>query len=441
MPRRILDRLNLRLGRWLPEQRLFVKSDSTTRLVRLRPLTQAGVLAIGTGLFAWSIVAASLIFIEWVSSGGSSQNEQVAEAAFEKRLDALSRERDARADEALAAQNRFRTALEQVSRMQSMLLASEQRTRELETGIGVIRSTLRRTMNERDSARTELARFEGTGTGTGATGATRAARAEDMAKTIDMLTAALGTTAQERDTATADAKAAQLQATRITLQKRLMEERNNQIFTTLEGAVETSMMPLEKVFKQAGMNPDDVLAKIRKGYSGTGGPLTPSSFSSKGVADIDADTARAEGILGKLDEMNMYRIAVARLPFAIPVKSRFRISSPFGMRWGQMHEGVDMAAPTGTPIYAPADGTVIFAGWERGYGNLIKIRHDFGITTRYGHLSKIRVKVGEKVSQGERIADMGSTGHSTGPHLHYEIRTGGKAIDPMTFIKAGKNVF
>jgi len=100
-----------------------------------------------------------------------------------------------------------------------------------------------------------------------------------------------------------------------------------------------------------------------------------------------------------------------------------------------------MAAPTGTPVYAPADGVVIAAEWERGYGNLIKIRHEFGITTRYGHLSKIRVKVGQKVSQGERIADMGSTGHSTGPHLHYEIRISGKAINPMTFIKAGKNVF
>ena len=201
------------------------------------------------------------------------------------------------------------------------------------------------------------------------------------------------------------------------------------------------MAPLDKVFKQAGMDPDHVLAEIKKGYSGTGGPLMPVSLSTKGSADLGGDTARAEGILRQLDDMNMYRIAVDKLPFAMPVKANFRFSSPFGMRWGKMHEGVDMAAPTGTKIYAPADGVVIAAEWERGYGNIVKIRHDFGITTRYGHLSKILVKKGQKVSQGELIADMGSTGHSTGPHLHYEIRISGKPINPMTFIKAGKNVF
>ncbi|KEP69325.1 peptidase M23 [Thioclava dalianensis] len=438
MHRRILDRLNSRLERVLPEQRLFMKSNTETRFVRLRPLTQASVLAIGAGLFGWSMVATSMLFIDGISSGGAAQNERIAKAAFERRLDALSKERDVRAAEALAAQDRFQTAMAQVSQMQSALLASEERKRELETGIGVIQSTLRRTMDERDAARTKLAKAEGVDT---PNGATQAARNEDMAKTVDFLTAALGQTAQQRDDADSDAKSAQLEVDRIAMQKRLMEERNDQIFTTLEGAVKISMAPLDKVFKQAGMDPDHVLAEIKKGYSGTGGPLMPVSLSTKGTADLGGDTARAEGILRQLDDMNMYRIAVDKLPFAMPVKANFRFSSPFGMRWGKMHEGVDMAAPIGTKIYAPADGVVIAAEWERGYGNIVKIRHDFGITTRYGHLSKILVKKGQKVSQGELIADMGSTGHSTGPHLHYEIRISGKPINPMTFIKAGKNVF
>ncbi|AQS47910.1 MULTISPECIES: M23 family metallopeptidase [Thioclava] len=438
MPRRILDRLNTRLERILPEQRLFLKSDSATRFVRLRPLTQASVLAIGAGVFVWSMVATSMLFIDGISSGGAAQNDKVAKIAFERRLDALSQERDARAAEALAAQDRFQTALEQVSKMQSALLASEERKRELETGIGVIQATLRRTMEERDNARLALAKAEGKGPDAGPT---PAARAEDMAKTVDMLTSALGETAKERDTANADAKTAQLQMDKIALQKRLLEQRNDEIFTTLEGAVKISMEPLDKVFKQAGMDPDHVLKEIKRGYSGTGGPLSPISLSTKGTADLDGDTARAENILRKLDEMNMYRIAVDKLPLSMPVKAHFRFSSPFGWRWGRMHEGVDMAAPIGTKVYAPADGVVIAAEHERGYGNIIKIRHDFGITTRYGHLNKFHVKVGQKVSQGEWIADMGNTGHSTGPHLHYEVRLGGKPINPMTFIKAGKNVF
>ncbi len=139
--------------------------------------------------------------------------------------------------------------------------------------------------------------------------------------------------------------------------------------------------------------------------------------------------------------MNRYRIAADKLPLDMPVKSAFRYTSGFGQRWGRAHQGVDLAAPVGTPIVAPGEGVVTFAGWQRGYGNLIKIEHALGTETRYGHLSKIRVKVGQKVSRGALIGDMGNTGRSTGPHLHYEVRVNGAAVNPMKFIKAAQNVF
>ena len=100
-----------------------------------------------------------------------------------------------------------------------------------------------------------------------------------------------------------------------------------------------------------------------------------------------------------------------------------------------------MAGDYGAPIYTTADGVVTYAGWENGYGRLVKVQHAFGIETRYGHMSQIRVEVGQKVSRGDRIGDMGNSGRSTGTHLHYEIRIGGSAINPMTFIKAATNVF
>ena len=84
---------------------------------------------------------------------------------------------------------------------------------------------------------------------------------------------------------------------------------------------------------------------------------------------------------------------------------------------------------------------MVFAGWQRGYGNVIKIQHAMGTETRYGHLSKIGVRVGQKVSRNSLIGDMGNTGRSTGPHLHYEVRVDGKAVNPMSFIKAAQNVF
>ncbi|OCX66086.1 peptidase M23 [Thioclava sp. SK-1] len=438
MPRRLIDRANTALERFLPEQRLFLKSDNSTRFVRLRPLTQASVLATAGLLFSWSMISTSLLFFDSISSGSSAQQAELSQDAFERRLESLSQERDTRAEEAIDAQERFQLALEQVSQMQSKLLTSEEHRRELETGIHVIQTTLRRVMDERDLARATASDLQATSSD-GATG--NVARSEDLSQTMDMLAAALNTTAQERDAATQIAQDAQLDADRIALEKQLLEERNNEIFSTLEDAVTVSMTPLDKMFKSAGMNPDNILAQVRKGYSGTGGPLTAIALSTKSMADLSEDDRRAANILQKLDQMNMYRIAVDKLPFAMPVTSQFRYSSPFGYRWGRLHAGMDMAAPVGTPILAPADGVVTAAEWENGYGQVIKIQHEFGVSTVYGHLSKIRVKKGQKVSQGDRIGDMGNTGRSTGPHLHYEIRVGGKPINPMTFIKAAKNVF
>ena len=194
------------------------------------------------------------------------------------------------------------------------------------------------------------------------------------------------------------------------------------------------------------MDPDELLRSVREGYGGQGGPLSPIVLSTAGQPPFPEE-GRANAILEGLDRMNMYRIAAEKVPFAMPVKDSFRWTSGFGNRqdptgWGtRMHEGADMAGAYGTAIYATADGVIEFAGWQSGYGRLIRIRHAYGIQTRYAHLAQIRVEVGQRVSRGERIGDMGNSGRSTGTHLHYEIRLGGRAVNPMTFIKAANNVF
>ena len=162
---------------------------------------------------------------------------------------------------------------------------------------------------------------------------------------------------------------------------------------------------------------------------------------------LSADEIRANAILENLDRMNLYKIAAYQLPFAMPVKDSFRWTSGFGYRrdpkgaGNRMHEGTDMAGAYGTPVYSTADGSVTFAGWHAGYGRHIKIQHANGIMTTYSHLSQIRVEVGQRVSRGDRIGDMGNSGRSTGTHLHYEVRIGGSPVNPMTFIKAANNVF
>jgi murein DD-endopeptidase MepM/ murein hydrolase activator NlpD len=110
------------------------------------------------------------------------------------------------------------------------------------------------------------------------------------------------------------------------------------------------------------------------------------------------------------------------------------VTSPFGWRWGRLHEGIDIGVPAGTPIRAAAAGTVIYAGWLGGYGNLVVIDHGGGLATAYGHQSSIAAGSGAYVSQGQVIGYVGSTGHSTGPHLHFEVRVNGVPVDPLGYL-------
>ena len=442
MRTRFAIKIHSALERFFPERRVFLKSDTDTRFIRLRPVTQLFVFT-GASLFvAWSIVATAVILMDSIGSGNFREQAKRDQRTYQARLSDLSAQRNGRAEEAVAAQERFNAALKQISVMQSELLQSETRRRELETGIEVIQSTLRDTMKDREAARTQLAELEGAAAGEG--NATRAANGSSAP--ISLLAEALERTAAERDQVVIDAQDALIQADELNQKLALMREQNDAIFRQLEEAMTVSVAPLDKMFRSAGMPTDRMLATVRRGYSGQGGPLMPLSFSTRGEAP-SPDTLRANRLLGQMDKLNIYRIAAQKAPFANPLKSSFRFSSPFGYRRDpktggrRMHSGTDFAAGMGTPIHSTAEGVVTHAGWSSGYGRLVKIQHEFGVETRYAHMSKLRVKVGQRVSRGQRIGDMGTSGRSTGVHLHYEVRVGGKAVNPMIFIKAANDVF
>ncbi|MDP4034261.1 MAG: DUF5930 domain-containing protein [Pseudorhodobacter sp.] len=440
-------RINATLERYLPEQRLFLKNNTSTRFIRLRPLSQAIALTGSAALLCWTIIATAILLMDSISSGPGRDQIQRQQTLYEQRLNALSNDRDLRADEAVHAQERFNYALAEVSQMQERLLASEESRKELETGIDVIQNTLRRTIKERDQARAEAARVTLALAQQNGTSHTDEGRVHDTMATLEILTGALGATAQQRDDMANAVLLAKDETASIAQQKQALEMRNDAIFNRLEEAVSISMEPLDKMFRQAGMSPDDLLDQVRKGYSGQGGPLMPFTASSMGATILTPDEVRANAILTGLDRMNLYRIAAVKSPFAMPVKAAFRLTSGFGYRKDpkgagtRLHTGTDFAGASGTSILATGDGVVIEAGWMNGYGRAVKIRHAFGIETLYAHMSQIRVDKGQRVSRGDRIGDMGSSGRSTGTHLHYEVRIGGKPVNPMTFIKAARDVF
>lgn len=426
-----------------PERRMFLKSDTDTRFVRLRSETQAMAFLTAALILSWAIIATSILLMDNIGAGNFREQAKRDKTTYQARLNQLAKQRDDRASEALAAQDRFNAALQQISVMQSQLLASETRRHELETGLDVVQAKLRRAIEERQALEAEAVALRD---GLDEEQADLLRTAQQPAAPVDLLVDALARTAAERDQVIADAQEALDRAEEINLEIALMKEDNDHIFRQLEEAMAISVEPLEKMFVNAGMSPDHMLNEVRRGYSGQGGPLTPLSFSSRG-AELTADMERANRLLEQLGTLNLYRIAADKAPFAMPVQDTFRFTSGFGFRRDpktggrRMHKGVDFAAPVGTDLFATADGVIKKAGWQSGYGRVVIIEHEFGLETRYAHLSKIRVKVGQKVSRGDHIGDMGASGRVTGVHLHYEVRVNGRAVNPMTYIKAAQDVF
>ncbi|WP_317959740.1 DUF5930 domain-containing protein [Phaeobacter inhibens] len=443
MRTRLAIKIHTFLERRFPERRVFLKSDSDTRFIRLRSETQLFAFAGMALLVAWSIVATAIVMMDSIGSGNFREQAKRDQMTYRARLNALSSERDDRAAEALAAQERFNAALTQISAMQSELLASETRRRELETGIEVIQATLRQTMKDREAARDALTALKQE------TAADSPAQMMAVSAPVQMefMADALAETAAQRDQIEANAQSALEQRDALELELRLLDERNDQIFRQLEEAMEVSVAPLDKMFRNAGMPTDRILEQVRRGYSGQGGPLSPLALSTRGE-EPSREELRANDLLHQMNQLNLYRLAAQKAPFASPVNLNLvRRSSGFGYRRDpktggrRLHKGSDFAGRTGTDIFATADGVVTHAGWQSGYGKLVTIQHAFGIETKYAHNSNIRVQVGQRVSRGDHISDMGNTGRSTGTHLHYEVRVNGNPVNPMIYIKAARNVF
>jgi murein DD-endopeptidase MepM/ murein hydrolase activator NlpD len=178
------------------------------------------------------------------------------------------------------------------------------------------------------------------------------------------------------------------------------------------------------------------------GEGAVGGPFVPVNVSKGGV-----------GFERQLQRIHVARAQVTRLtrtlatiPVRKPLDGGLDLQSGFGVRVDPflgtpaMYTGLDLHGETGDPVRATADGTVVAAGWSGGYGRVVDIDHHNGLSTRYGHLSSVEVRVGQSVKRGQIVGKVGSTGRSTGPHLHYETRLKGEAVDPQKFLRAGEKL-
>jgi murein DD-endopeptidase MepM/ murein hydrolase activator NlpD len=209
----------------------------------------------------------------------------------------------------------------------------------------------------------------------------------------------------------------------------LMELSLRQQQTQLSGAISQTGIDLDRF--PAGKSP-----------GGQGGPLVPLP-QAKEPGTFEFRLTRLQTQIAQAERL---RRVLGQLPIHRPMSGDHDITSGYGSRSDPftrglaMHTGIDFRAPTGSGVRAAAPGTVVEAGWMGGYGRMVEIDHGNGVSTRYAHLSALDVEVGDKVRRGEIVGRVGSTGRSTGPHLHYEVRVDGDPVDPMRFLRAGQRV-
>ena len=204
----------------------------------------------------------------------------------------------------------------------------------------------------------------------------------------------------------------------------------------LDGLAENAYQTADQIaeaLEAAGLTVD-----LDLGEDGVGGPLLPvesGKYFEARVRELDDAMDKLDAVKAVAKVMPIHNPAPGR-----PVSSSFGVRRDPIIRRPAMHAGIDFRAKTGTSIASAGAGTVVKAGWNGGYGRMVEIDHGQGLTTRYAHMSKILVTKGQTVDTGDIVGKVGSTGRSTGPHLHYEVRRDGTPMDPLRFLKAGKAV-
>lgn len=213
-----------------------------------------------------------------------------------------------------------------------------------------------------------------------------------------------------------------------------VEAKQGVIATKLLSATESEYRTKAAAVSKLGLSPQRL-------HLAMGGPYEPVTAADLKSATGDKADPQFRALFNSWKRLDQLQQAMVSIPSAKPVSSAVSLTSGFGVRsdpfrgGAAMHAGVDIPGPIGTPIYATADGVVGRTGWVGGYGNMVELEHGRGIETRYGHLSSIIATPGARVKRGQLIGLMGSTGRSTGSHLHYEVRLDGRAVNPTPFLR------
>lgn len=419
----------------LREQMLTISSGDRTRIVRLGIKSQAVILSAAAVLVAWVVAATSIAVVSIVSPATDNAGRQFQTDLAERVI-----QLESESEKLLQSNARYQEWSETL-----FDFAFDQSVELAELRKHIIE--YERVTAARDAAASSRSALVGDYPIPADVPPNQGAAADAIAeRRMETLFDAVDGTVESLEAARNEIRNLADENARLKETADLRQRQSEQIVSEILDVVVAVSTDLEQIFQSAGVSIDDLEEATKEAYRGQGGPSEP--------IPADLDTSRIfqsgtgiDSLIELANQLHTYRVYYRGTPFGRPVHARHNFTSGYGMRTHpvtgrlQMHKGIDLAAPPGTPIRATGDGIVTFAGRSGNYGLLIRVEHLGRISTTYAHLEKIYVRKGQSVSRNQQIGAMGSTGASTGPHLHYEIVVDGKMINPMKFIEARANVY
>jgi murein DD-endopeptidase MepM/ murein hydrolase activator NlpD len=441
-----------------PERQIYIRSDGRVQFFTFGPTLQAAMAGLALLFLTWvAFASVNVIFKDHIIFA-KDHRFQAMQANYENRIADLQMSYDELNGALVSTQDKFKSVADQLQMKQqavASLLGRRALVGPASAGDAVIpRATMSGTASDSLSAAPP-------GTSAASDGSSELSvmpqpvapeprtasptRASFLDGTIESLTGAAGAlfhrSAPPGPVSTAALRNPALRAlAEQTARVQGMNSAETALLQSVDAQVSTRVASVEGVMRRVGLNPNTVAG-------GTGGPLIPmSDVRIQGIDDPAFTAAYVEASAhGK--ELAALFAALNHVPLTTPVHGAgFELTSDFGPRVDPFthhvafHPGLDFGGPWGATVNATAPGTVTYAGPRGGYGNMVEIDHGFGMRTRYGHLSSILVRVGAKVAKGAPVGRLGSTGRSTGPHVHYEVWLADAVRDPSRFIEAGRYV-
>lgn len=460
-----MNRVQKLLQRFFPERQLIVRSGERMRTLRLSTNRQAVLVTVGAIIGTWTLLSSGLAMNHSERIRAKNTEIKDARVGYEQLLAQVSIYKERVADLTKDLEDNYKHSLSLVDREADIIKskAAELQGGEKKGLVAKIKSRAKDALTDPSSVlsggsdnlelvlnKTKLER--------GHADQERKNLLSELADLEDSMvdvvshhtkTPFIATDSLElrqvvlqRDLAVSEREGLSQKVGALENQIREMESNQLLLYHRFSEVTETKISDIEASLSVTGLD-IDLLARRQKTRAGQGGPFIPMDRAARESGPLQESLNQLNANVDRLQDLQGL---ITRLPLDAPVRN-FEINSGFGVRKDPFtgaiaqHLGLDLGAAYKSSIVSPGEGKVVHAGWDGSYGRMVEIDHGMGLITRYGHMSRINVDVGDKVVRGTLLGQVGCSGRCSGPHVHYEVISNGQHVNPLKFLKAGSDVF